>query len=161
MDTPIIKKISYFRIIPQLLLIVVLTFLFEFFGLVPDLFMAFVYSYIILILYRYLIRYTLTVEHVKGIHRMKKGQFEEAIKNFSKSYEFFDRHRNLDKWRSILFLSPGQYGYREMSLTNIAFAYSQLGNGDKAREYYQSCLKDYPHNGLAISAINIINSAGK
>ena len=45
-----------------------------------------------------------------------------------------------------------------MGLSNIAFCYSQIGNGQKATEYYQQSLNDFPDNGIAITALNMLNS---
>ena len=45
-----------------------------------------------------------------------------------------------------------------MGLCNIAFCYSQTGNGSKAIEFYQQTLKDYPENGMAKAGLNMLNS---
>jgi len=45
-----------------------------------------------------------------------------------------------------------------MGLCNIAFCYSQINNGQKAKEYYELTLKEFPDNGLAIAGLRMINS---
>ena len=45
-----------------------------------------------------------------------------------------------------------------MGLCNIAFCYSQTGNGQKAKEYYQQTLKEYPDNGMAVAGLNMLTS---
>lgn len=47
-----------------------------------------------------------------------------------------------------------------MGLCNIAFCYSQIGNGQKAKDYYEQALKEFPENGLATAGLNIIKSVG-
>ena len=161
MDIPMIKKVSYLRLIPQIMFLLLINYLLDVFKIASDFIPVIFYSIIILVLYQYLIRYTLTIEHAKGIILLKKGKFAEAIEHFSNSFDFFDKHRYLDKWRSILFLNPTQYDYRELALTNMAFCYTQIGNGDKAKELYEKCLREYPKNGIAFSALNIMNSVTK
>ena len=46
-----------------------------------------------------------------------------------------------------------------MALVNIAFAYSQIGNGEKAKEYYLRTLDEFPESGMASSALRMIESA--
>jgi hypothetical protein len=43
-------------------------------------------------------------------------------------------------------------------IINIAFCYSQIGNGLKAKEIYQHVLIEYPENRLASVALNMLNS---
>lgn len=158
MDFRFLKQLSLKRAFPQLVFIIGLTAILNFFRNGKDLFISFLIAYIIFILSRYLIRYTVTVEHTRGTELLKKGDYQGAIEHFNKSIEYFDAHRMLDRWRSILLLSSNQYEYREIALTNIAFAYNELGEVEKAREYYEACLKDYPNNQVAIEAINELNN---
>ncbi|WP_083488797.1 tetratricopeptide repeat protein [Pedobacter borealis] len=45
-----------------------------------------------------------------------------------------------------------------MGLCNIAFAYSQIGEGEKAIFYYEKAKTINPSNGLAIAGLNMLNS---
>ena len=45
-----------------------------------------------------------------------------------------------------------------MALCNIAFCYSQIGNGTKAIAFYKKTLEEFPENGLAHSALKMLNS---
>ena len=56
-------------------------------------------------------------------------------------------------------LSSSKMSYKEMALVNIAFCYGQLGEGEKAREYYNAALKENPNNGMAIAALKLLDSA--
>ena len=55
-------------------------------------------------------------------------------------------------------MSPSAMSYREMALINIAFAYSQIGNGIKAKEYYQQTQQEFPDSGMANAALKMIES---
>lgn len=96
--------------------------------------------------------------HKEGIIAVKQKKFEKALLLFEKSYTFFLEHNNIDKYRAITLFSGSKMCYKEMALCNIAFCYSQTGNGLKAKEYYEKVLENYPSNGLASAGLNMINS---
>ena len=87
-----------------------------------------------------------------------KKEFQNAIPYFHKSYDFFNKHSWIDKYRYVTLLSSSKMCYREMALNNIAFCYSQIGEGDKAVEYYSQTLEEYPDNEMAKAALNFISS---
>ncbi|MCH7726751.1 MAG: tetratricopeptide repeat protein [Planctomycetes bacterium] len=96
--------------------------------------------------------------HRRGMRLSQTQQFEDALRAHEESYEFFTRHSWLDLYRSITMMSPSAMSYREMALINIAFAYSQIGNGKKAKEYYQRAHEQFPDSGMASAALKMIES---
>ena len=48
-----------------------------------------------------------------------------------------------------------------MALNNIAFAYGQIGDGKKAKEYYERLLTEFPRSGIAKAALKMIDSFEK
>jgi tetratricopeptide (TPR) repeat protein len=96
--------------------------------------------------------------HRRGIRLSQAQQFEAAIVAHKESYDFFTRHARLDRFRSITMMSPSAMSYREMALINIAFAYSQIGQGEKAKEYYQRAQEEFPDSGMATAALRMIES---
>ncbi len=46
-----------------------------------------------------------------------------------------------------------------MALVNIAFSYTQIGNGQKAKEYYKQALSEFPQSIIAKSALKMIEAA--
>ena len=90
--------------------------------------------------------------------KVKNGDFKEAISDFMKSYEFFDKNNWIDKYRFLTLLSSSKMSYKEMALNNIAFCFSQIGNGVKAKEFYEKTLKEFPESGLAKAGLNMMNS---
>jgi tetratricopeptide (TPR) repeat protein len=96
--------------------------------------------------------------HRKGLSLYKENRFLEGIDSFQKSYDFFCQHNYLDKYRYLLLLSSSKMGYKEMALNNIAFGYSQIGDGKKAKEYYERLLLEFPKNGIAKAALKMIDS---
>lgn len=97
-------------------------------------------------------------DHRRGIRLSQAHQYEDAIRAYKDSYEFFTRHAWIDRYRSLTMMSPSAISYREMALINIAFAYSQIGNGDKAKEYYRRAQEEFPDSGMANAALKMIES---
>lgn len=96
--------------------------------------------------------------HCRGIRFAQTQQFEAAIRAHEESYEFFARHSWLDRYRSITMMSPSAMSYREMALLNIAFAYSQIGDGKKSKEYYRRAHEEFPDSGMGSAALKLIES---
>lgn len=84
--------------------------------------------------------------------------FNEAIAEFQKSYDYFSKNDWVDKYRFLTVLNSNKMSYREMALNNIAFCYGQLGDGENAKRYYQKALDEYPESGLAKAGLNMLNS---
>ena len=104
------------------------------------------------------VKYLLARDHRAGIGYVKKQCFEEAIPRFLNSLEFFDRYPWIDRFRAIVFMSSSYASYREMALLNVAFCYSQIGDGKRSREYYEQCLERFPNSGMAKSALRMIDA---
>jgi tetratricopeptide (TPR) repeat protein len=96
--------------------------------------------------------------HRRGIALVKQGQFGEAIGQFQQSLAFFDRHPWGDRFRCVTLMSASATSYREMALVNIAFCYSQIGDGKRAREFYEACLACFPGSGMATAAIRLMDA---
>jgi len=157
-DTPTILKVNWLRAVPHLLAIALAGYIINTISIFQDWSSSLLAGWIIIIIYRLIIRYTVTKDHARGMKLVKTQRFQEAVEAFQKSRAFFEKHPTLDKWRSIIFLSPGKYGYKEMALANLGFVYGQLGEGKKSIEFYEECLKLNPGNGVAKAALNLINA---
>ena len=103
-------------------------------------------------------RAILAREHKAGMRLTKRGGFAEAIPHYEKSLAFFERHAWVDRWRALTMLSSGRLSYREMALVNIAFCYSQVGEGEKAEAYYRRTLADFPDSVIARTALRLMES---
>lgn len=108
--------------------------------------------------YSYVVRWLFTNAHRRGINLMSAERFPEAISAFEESIQFIIRHPWIDKYRWFVLLSASSMSYHEMGLTNIAFSYSQLGDGKKARHFYQECLKVNPNNILAKCSMRMLDA---
>ena len=75
--------------------------------------------------------------HRRGMRLYRSQQYAAAIQAYEESYDFFARNTWIDRFRAITMMSPSAISYREMALCNIAFCYSQLGDGEKAESYYR------------------------
>lgn len=156
-ETPTIRQTSWISIVPQLIFMGLLMFIFHQFE--PEnavLYGAFVYLSLSFILRNYIPK-----SHKRGLVFYKENKYLEGIKSFNDSYNFFKNNQYLDKYRYLLLLSSSKMSYQEMALNNIAFGYSQIGDGKKAKEYYERLLVEFPKNGIAKVALKMIDSFEK
>ena len=153
-NVPIIKQFAWTSIVPQLILIGLFIYIYYLldFG-EPFIFGALTYSIL-----AFGLRNLIAKNHRQGIKFVKQQKFADAIPYFEKSVDYFSANGWVDKYRFLTLLSSSKMTYKEMGLCNIAFCYSQTGNGLKAKEVYQQTLSEYPENGLAIAGLNMLTS---
>lgn len=106
-----------------------------------------------------ILRGALAKHHKLGVSLCRQNRFDEAILEFDKSLAFFNKYEWIDRFRAITLLSAG-LPYREMALVSKAFCYAQLGQGQRAQETYEECLRRFPDSQLAASALRFLE-AGK
>jgi tetratricopeptide (TPR) repeat protein len=152
-NVAVVRQIAWLALIPQFLFALLLIFTYHqlrfpdppFYGLV---------SYLVI---SFSLRTFIPHSHNKGMKYVKKDKFAEAIPCFERSYNFFTQNNWIDKYRFITLLSSSAMSYREMSLTNIALCYAQLGDTVKAKEYYQMTLQEFPKSEIAKNGMNILD----
>jgi tetratricopeptide (TPR) repeat protein len=115
----------------------------------------------IYLIYSLCSRQIIASAHRTGIRLSKRGRFQEAIALFEQSYQFFTKHKWIDRFRSLVLMSPSAISYREMALVNIAFCHSQIGNAESAKEYYEKTLQEFPDSGMAKASLNMIKTFEK
>lgn len=151
---PIVRQVAWLSLIPQMLVLFGIIFLFRQLGIVePIVTGAAAYLIILLVL-----RKRVALDHRKGINLFKKSAYAEAIPHFEKSYAFFNKHSWIDRWRYIVLLSSSKISYREMALLNIAFCHGQTGNGPESKKVYEQTLQEFPDSEMAKAALNMIES---
>ena len=156
-NVPVVKQVAWISLLPQMVVLGVIGGICYLCGLLNPVFPAAgIYWLLSLGL-----RYGVAKDHRKGMQLVKKHEYAGAIQFFEASYRFFTDNSWIDKYRYITLLSSSAMDYREMALCNIAFCYSQIGEGPKARAYYQQVLKTYPDNGLAQTALRMMESVEK
>jgi tetratricopeptide (TPR) repeat protein len=153
--TPIVRQVSWISFVPQLTFMGLLIFCFYLFkSNDPIIHGALAYLGI-----SFGLRTLIPREHQQGMKLVKEQKFLEAIPSFEKSYEFFSKKIWIDKYRFLTLLSSSAMSYREMALCNVAFCYSQIGEGKKAIEYYTKTLTEFPNNGLAQAGLRMLHSS--
>jgi tetratricopeptide (TPR) repeat protein len=153
-NIPIVRQVGWLSVIPQLLLITLLILFYHFIGSER----AMLLGALTFLVITFGLRYIVAIKHRKGIRLTKQHKFAEAIPYFQQSVEFFSKHNWVDKYRYLTLMSSSKMTYKELAFCNIAFCYCQIGEGLKAKEYYQLTLKEYPENGMAIAALKMLNS---
>ena len=153
-NVPIVRKIAWTSIIPQLLLIGILTYIFSLLDFAdPFLLGALIYCIV-----AFGLKNLIAKNHRKGMRLIKQHKFADALPHFEKSVDYFTKNDWVDKYRFLTLLSSSKMTYKEMGLCNIAFCYSQTGGGQKAKQFYEQIIKEFPNNGLAIAALNMMDS---
>jgi tetratricopeptide (TPR) repeat protein len=152
--TPIVRQINWLSLIPQLIVMAVLSFAWWFYDKRNFILLG-TLSYLILSI---VLRGVLARQQRKGIQEIRKGNYKAAIPYFEKSYEYFTKNTYLDKWRSLFLLSSSRISYREMALINRAFCYTQIKEGEKAKELYKKALEEFPDSGMAKAGLNMMES---
>jgi len=154
---PVIKQVAWISLLPQLIVMGILLFLFYYFEARDFIFNG-VVSYILLSL---LLRTQIPKSHRKGIRLTRAQRFDEALLYFKKSLDFFSRYAWIDRYRYLVLLSSSSISYTEMAMVNIAFCYSQTGEGEKAKQWYEKTLEVFPDSSIAQTALRMISSVGK
>jgi len=156
---PTVRQMAWVSIIPQISFMGVLVFIYS--RLELEFIEAILCGSLTYLVISFCLRNLITKSHIQGMKYVKQQRFSEAIPSFEKSVDFFTRNSWVDKFRFITFLSSSKMSYKEMGLCNIAFCYGQTSNGVKAKEYYERALDEFPNNGIALTALKLINSIGQ
>jgi len=152
--TPTVRQINWFSIIPHFIIMGIIILIWHI--LYPQ--EALLYGVGTYLLLSFSLRSIIPRDHRKGIKKSDSAEYQEAITHFQKSYDYFKKNEWIDKYRFIALLCSSNISYREMALANIAFCYSQIGEGEKVKEYYEKTLKEFPDSKIAKTALNLINS---
>ncbi|QRR02483.1 tetratricopeptide repeat protein [Dyadobacter sandarakinus] len=154
MSTPIVRQTAWISLLPQLGFMGFLMLLYYAAG--TDQFIIFgAGTYLVI---SRSLRFFLLKHHRQAVALVKAGDFRAAISGFQSSYNFLNKYPWIDRYRYLTLLSSSRPSYKEMALNNIAFSYSQIGEGEKAILYYNQMLAEYPESELAKAALNFISS---
>lgn len=153
MKTSVIAHVAWISLIPHFFVLIALCFFMAVFFRNPVLPGALAY-----LVLSFAIRRSVPRGQHKGIIYLNEGKHMEAISCFEESYRFFQRYSWLDRFRYWVLLNSSAVSYREMALNNIAFTYGQMGNGEKAKEYYEKTLLEFPDSTLARAGLNLLNA---
>jgi hypothetical protein len=129
---PVVRQLQWMGLIPQFVAIAVFAVIvrvaFPNLGVPVDIFIG---ALVYLIFCR-VMRARFVRDHQNGMRAYHAQKFQDAISHFEASYRFFSKHRRLDTWRSLLFGVASPNPYRIIALCNMAYCYSQTGEGQRA-----------------------------
>ena len=152
---PIIKQIAWSSLFPQILVILLLMYATRLLGASEPI----LAGAILYLIVSFCLRFIIPFHHRKGMRLIKKDLYKEAIPFFENSYAFFANKKWIDRWRCLILLSSSRISYKEMALINIAFCYTQIGEGAKAKETYERALLEFPESEIAKVSLKIFESA--
>ncbi len=156
--TPTFRQISWLLVIPQMLVMA---------GIIAVLYAVFkptawerpvALGAAIYLLYSYGSRWLLCRSQRQGMELARQKRYKEAIARFEQSYQFFSKYAWIDRFRSVVLMTPSAIGYREMALINIAYCYVQLKNISQAKAYYQKTLTEFPNSERAKVSLQAIKN---
>lgn len=154
--TPMIRQVSILASLPYLIVLAGFVYV----GTQLSSEYGVLWALALFLLLRFLLR-KIPRYHRTGIRLVRQQQFAEAIPCFVRSFEFFEKQLWLDRYRSVLLLSPSSVSYREMALCNAGFCCSQIDEGANARKYYEQCLGLFPESMVAMSALKTLDAGKK
>ncbi|HEY3489053.1 MAG TPA: hypothetical protein VGK27_02895 [Candidatus Deferrimicrobiaceae bacterium] len=99
--------------------------------------------------YSAVVRPLLTRRHRAGIRLLRAGRFDDAVRAFEDSRDYFTRHPALDRYRFLILMSAGAASYRELAMGDIAYAHARAGHRAAAREACEQALAAFP--GCAVA----------
>jgi tetratricopeptide (TPR) repeat protein len=152
---PVVRQINWLSVVPQLTFMGLVILIYYLLNIKEPL----VWGCLTYLILSYGSRAIFAKNHNKGMKLSRAQNFTEAIKYYEKSAEFFKNNKWIDQYRCITLFSAAKMSYREMALINIAFCYSQIGNGSKAVEFYKKALTEYPDSIMGKTALNMFDSA--
>jgi tetratricopeptide (TPR) repeat protein len=152
----VVRKTAWAFIVPQLILLLLLTLFFWKAFLPTSLSVAGVYAAVVYLLYSFGSKSVLLRHHREGMHLAKLQAFREAIEKFKRSYGFLEKHPWLDKYRFITMLDSSALSYREMALCNIAYSHAQLEEPVSALKYYERAMEEFPQSEMAQRGIEYV-----
>lgn len=140
----------------QLMVIILLMLIFQFIGVANPV----VIAAVVYLLLAFILRLLVLASFRKGMGYYRRSAYDKAIEEFEKCYDFLIRNRWLDDYRYITMISS-QISYIEMTLLNMAFCYSQLGNKTMAKELYLKTLTLFPSCEMAKEALKTLEVLSK
>ena len=146
---PVVRQTAWLSLVPQILVMVLLAFIFYPVNDRHFLWMA-AAVYITLGL---TLRTTIPSNHRKGLYFARKQKYEEALECFQESIRFFRARPWIDKYRYLVLLSSSRISYLEMDLINEAFCLSQTGKKKETIQKYEEVLKEFPDSQIAKLAL--------
>jgi tetratricopeptide (TPR) repeat protein len=150
---PIVRQVAWLSVVPQLTVMAALIAVAHGFEVDNPILVGSL-AYLVL---SFTLRRVIPAHHRAGLKLFRKERFAEAIPRFERSYEFFAKHRWLDRWRFLTLLSSSRISYREMALLNLAFCLAQSGQRDRALAEYQRALAEFPDSKVAQMAIRMLD----
>lgn len=78
------------------------------------------------------LRYGFQKHHRRGMKLVREKNYSAAAAAFQQSYEFFQKHPAVDKYRFITMFSSNAIPYQQMALNNMGLCYLHMEENIKA-----------------------------
>jgi tetratricopeptide (TPR) repeat protein len=155
---PVVRQLRWIELIPQFVAIAVLAFVTHMIIPSDETIVDILLAALIYLIFCRTMRAIFVSHHRDGMKAYHDEKFQEAISHFEASYKFFVAHPWLDTTRSLLFGVSSQNSYRIIALCNMAYCYSQAGDGQRAINLYEQALSEKPDCKLAKASLKMLRS---
>jgi hypothetical protein len=82
--------------------------------------------------------------HAAAIAAYKARKFDEALTHNKASFDFFDAHPMLDRYRALVLGVTSPNTFRTIALTNTAYCHAMRGDRTEAAAIFTRVLKETP-----------------
>jgi len=98
--------------------------------------------------------------HAAAIAAYKARKFDEALTHNKASFDFFDAHPTLDRFRALLFGVSSPNTFRTIALTNSAYCHAMKGDRTEAAAIFSRVLKETPDCANAEFGLKMLEGTG-
>lgn len=89
---------------------------------------------------------------------MRANRFSEAAAAFNNSFDFFQKHYLIDRFRFITMFASSAIPYKEMALNNLGICYLHMNEDEKALNTFSKLAEinpKYPYISQTIDQIKM------
>lgn len=104
------------------------------------------------------LRLTFQRHHRKGMKLMRANRFSEAADAFKNSFDFFQKHYLIDRFRFVTMFASSALSYKEMALNNLGICYLHINEDQEALNTFLKLAEinpKYPYISQTIDKIKM------
>jgi hypothetical protein len=107
-----------------------------------------------------IVRAVVLRHHRAAIVAYQASKFDEALAHNKASFDFFDAHPLLDRYRSLVLGVASPNTFRTIALTNSAYCHAMRGDRAEAAAIFTRVLKETPDCANAAFGLKMLEGSG-
>jgi hypothetical protein len=157
---PTVRQIYAPALIPQVLAIAVLSIAFHLWLPSKSWPYAVFLGALTYLIYCRIARAIVLRHHSAGIVAYKARRFDEALRHSRASFEYFERHVLIDRYRSLVLGAASSNSFRTIALINSAYGEAMRGNRAQAVSLFRQVLSETPDCANAEFGLKMLQGSG-